>query len=98
MDDWPDDDQPENKYLGLTGSQFNLAFFTAIGAVALAAFFFGGVDAVREYLGDEPSPPQGCSSRRAPLSTRQLRWRVQKSRRAWQCSNGRHAGLGFQQA
>ena len=58
MDDWPDDDQPENKYLGLTGSQFNLAFFTVIGAVALAAFFFGGVDAVREYLGDEPSPPQ----------------------------------------
>jgi len=58
MDDWPDDDQPDKKYLGLTATQFNLAFFTAIGAVALAAFFFGGVDAVREYLGDEPSPPQ----------------------------------------
>ncbi len=58
MDDWPDDDQPDKKYLGLTATQFNLAFLTVIGAVALAAFFFGGVDAVREYLGDEPSPPQ----------------------------------------
>ncbi len=62
MDDWPDDDQRDNKYLGLTATQFNLAFLTVIGAVALvAAFYFGGVDAVREYLGDEPSSPQAVA-------------------------------------
>ena len=61
MDDWPDDEQRDNKYLGLTATQFNLAFITVIGAVALAAFVFGGVDAVREYLDDEPSSPQAVA-------------------------------------
>ena len=61
MDDWPDDEQRDNKYLGLTATQFNLAFITVIGAVALAAFVFGGVDVVREYLDDEPSSPQAVA-------------------------------------
>ncbi len=61
MDDWPDDEPRDNKYLGLTATQFNLAFLTIIGAVALVAFVFGGVDAVREYLDDEPSSPQAVA-------------------------------------
>ncbi len=71
MDDWPDDDQPENKYLGLTATQFNLAFITVIGAVALVvAFYFGGVDAAREYLGDEPSSPQAVAVEKStPIGT-----------------------------
>ena len=62
MNDWRNDDQGDNKYLGLTATQFNLAIITVIGAVALVgAFYFVGVGAVREYLGDEPSSPQAAA-------------------------------------
>ncbi len=44
----------DEKYFGLTPAQLNLAFFVAVGAVALAAFvYFGGAGAVKEYLGEE---------------------------------------------
>lgn len=48
----------DGKYFGLTPAQLNLAFFAVVGAVALAGFvYFGGVGAVKEYLGEEPTPP-----------------------------------------
>jgi hypothetical protein len=46
----------EERYLGLTATQLNLAFFAAVGAIGLgAAVYFGAVDAVQDYLGGEPS-------------------------------------------
>ena len=61
MDDWRDDDQRDDKYLGLTPTQFNLAFLAVVGSIALVvAIYFGGVGVVRDYLGDEPSSSQAA--------------------------------------
>lgn len=51
----------DQRYFGLTPTQLNLAFFAVVGAVAAAGFvYFGGVGAVREYLGEEePVVAQG---------------------------------------
>ena len=67
MDDWRNDDQRDDKYLGLTATQFNLAIITVIGAVVLvAAIYFG----VRENLGDEPSSPQAVAGETStPIDT-----------------------------
>jgi len=62
MNDWRDDDQRDDKYLGLTAAQFNLAFIAVIGAVALvAAVYFVGVSAVRDDPGDKPSSPEAVA-------------------------------------
>ena len=48
----------ESRYLGLTGAQFNIAFFVVLGAIALAALLFlGGASAVKDFVagGDEPA-------------------------------------------
>ena len=62
MDDWRNNDQRDDKYLGLTATQLNLAFIAVIGAVALvAAVYFVGVSAVRDDPGDKPSLPQAVA-------------------------------------
>ncbi len=52
----------DQRYFGLTPTQFNLAFFTVISAIALAAFFyFIGVGAVDDFVnggGDSSQPTQ----------------------------------------
>jgi len=52
----------DQRYFGLTPTQFNLAFFVGIGAIALAAFFyFNGVGAVDDIVnggGDSSQPTQ----------------------------------------
>jgi hypothetical protein len=49
------DAPPEPRYLGLTGTQFNLAVFTIVGAIALAVglIFLGGAGAVQDFFGGD---------------------------------------------
>ena len=52
----------DQRYFGLTPTQFNLAFFAVIGAIALATlFYFNGVGAVDDFVnegGDSSQPTQ----------------------------------------
>ncbi len=46
------DEEPQQRYLGLSATQFNLAFFAAVGAIALAVFLYlGGAGAVQDFFG-----------------------------------------------
>jgi len=57
----------EPRYLGLTGSQFNLAFFAVLGVIALAAFLFlGGASAVQDLVGGDDPAPRADVTRPAP--------------------------------
>jgi hypothetical protein len=49
------DGPPETRYLGLTATQFNVAVFAVIGAIALAVglVFFGGAGAVQDLFGGD---------------------------------------------
>ncbi|HLB27101.1 MAG TPA: hypothetical protein VJN32_05585 [Dehalococcoidia bacterium] len=62
---WGARQEPEEpRYLGLTGSQFNLAFFLVLGVIAVAAFLFlGGVSAVKDLTGDDGSAPETTTTR-----------------------------------
>ena len=73
MEDWaePQQNSPtppsgpeeprEPRYLGLSATAFNLAFFAVLGVVAVAAFLFmGGVSAVTGLVGDDEPAPQAA--------------------------------------
>lgn len=49
----------EDRYLGLTATQFNLAFLLAVAAAVVGVWmvFFNGMDTVRGYLGGEEEKP-----------------------------------------
>lgn len=60
----------DSRYFGLTPTQLNLAFFAVVGAVAVAGFVYvGGVSAVREYLGEEPTPPAAVTTTEPTAAT-----------------------------
>ena len=61
----------ESRYLGLTATQFNLAFFAVIAAVAVAAFvFLGGAGAISGFVGDdEPSRSTATVAEVTPTPT-----------------------------
>ncbi len=54
-----DSNQPQDeRYLGLTAAQFNLAFFAAVGAIAIAVgLYFGGAGAAKDLLSGGEEPP-----------------------------------------
>lgn len=56
----PDEEQPEERYLGLTANQLNLGFFVLIGAVALAVFLiaFNGAGAIGDLFGGDSERSQ----------------------------------------
>ena len=61
---WGARQEPEEpRYLGLTATQFNLAFFAVLGVIAVAAFLFlGGVSAVKDFTGDGDSAPRAANT------------------------------------
>jgi hypothetical protein len=77
---WEDfEEEPEERYLGMTALQFNLAFFLVAGVIAAAAFlYFGGTGVLDDLIDDgEPvssaelaaSPtPVASSVTRAPVT------------------------------
>jgi hypothetical protein len=62
---WGAPQEPEEpRYLGLTATQFNLAFFAVLGVIAVAAFLFlGGASAVKDFTGNDDSAPSAASTR-----------------------------------
>ena len=60
----PEDEEPQQRYLGLSATQFNLAFFAVLGVIVVAAFLFlGGVSAVKDFTGDDDSAPRAANTR-----------------------------------
>ena len=61
---WGARQEPEEpRYLGLTGTQFNLAFFLVLGVIAVAAFLFlGGVGVVQDLTGGDDSAPRAANT------------------------------------
>jgi hypothetical protein len=62
---WGARQEPEEpRYLGLTATAFNLAFFAVLGVIAVAAFLFlGGVSAVKDFTGNDDSAPSTASTK-----------------------------------
>ena len=53
----------ESRYLGLTATQFNLAFFAVLGAIGLAVFaYLGGLGMVGDALGGGGEPADSTTS------------------------------------
>ena len=66
----PEDEEPQQRYLGLSATQFNLAFFAAVGAIALAVFLYlGGTGAVQDFFGGGEDEPAAVSAERTPTAT-----------------------------
>lgn len=66
----PEDEEPQQRYMGLSATQFNLAFFAAVGAIALVVFlYFGGAGAVQDYFGGGEDEPAAVSAERTPTAT-----------------------------
>ncbi len=66
-DSWRDNEKNDNRYFGLTPTQFNLAFFAVVGAVMVVGIlYFGGVGAVKEYLNDERNSSQPAAKEPTP--------------------------------
>ncbi len=64
------DEEPQQRYLGLSATQFNLAFFAAVGAIALAVFLYlGGAGAVQDFFGGGEDEPAAVSAERTPTDT-----------------------------
>ena len=81
MEDWTEPQQytppppsgpeepQEPRYLGLSATAFNLAFFAVLGVIAVAAFIFlGGVSAVTGLVGDD-EPDSGTAVTRSATPT-----------------------------
>ena len=68
---WGAPQEPEEpRYLGLTATEFNLAFFTVLAVIAVAAFLFlGGVSAVKDFTGDDDSAPPANTRSGTPADT-----------------------------
>ena len=62
---WGARKEPEEpRYLGLTATEFNLAFFAVLAVIAVAAFLFlGGVSAVKDFTADDDSAPPAANTR-----------------------------------
>ena len=66
----PEDEEPQQRYLGLSATQFNLAFFAAVGAIALAVFLYlGGAGVVQDSFGGGDDEPAAVSAERTPTAT-----------------------------
>ena len=66
----PEEEEPQRRYLGLSATQFNLAFFAAVGAIALAVFLYlGGAAVVQDFFGGGEDEPAAVSAERTPTAT-----------------------------